>query len=73
MTGAASGIGRAIAERLTTDGGHLGLFMGTEALRDHWPVVMAAVLERSAAGADGGRARRAGEAATARERAIPAP
>jgi poly(3-hydroxybutyrate) depolymerase len=31
----------------TTTGGHLGLFMGTEALRDHWPVVMAAVLERS--------------------------
>jgi poly(3-hydroxybutyrate) depolymerase len=57
----------------TTDGGHLGLFMGTEALRDHWPVVMAAVLERSAAGADGGRAQRAGKAATARERAIPAP
>ena len=28
-------------------GGHLGLFMGTEALRDHWPVVMSAVLERS--------------------------
>jgi poly(3-hydroxyalkanoate) synthetase len=33
--------------RRTTSGGHLGLFMGTEALRDHWPVVMASVLEHS--------------------------
>jgi poly(3-hydroxybutyrate) depolymerase len=59
----------------TTGGGHLGLFMGTEALRDHWPVVMAAALEHSAArrGVDGERARRAGKAATAAERAIPAP
>ena len=31
----------------TTTGGHLGLFMGTEALREHWPVVMAAALEHS--------------------------
>ena len=37
----------------TTSGGHLGLFMGTEALRDHWPVVMASVLEHSRPGADG--------------------
>jgi poly(3-hydroxybutyrate) depolymerase len=57
----------------TTTGGHLGLFMGTEALRDHWPVVMAAVLERSEAGADGARALRAGRDATAAERPIPAP
>ena len=28
-------------------GGHLGLFMGHEALRDHWPKLLAAVLERS--------------------------
>ena len=33
--------------RRTTGGGHLGLFMGTEALRDHWPPLMAAVYERS--------------------------
>ena len=39
--------------RRTTSGGHLGLFMGTEALRDHWPVVMASVLEHSRPGADG--------------------
>jgi hypothetical protein len=57
----------------TTGGGHLGLFMGTEALRDHWPVVMAAALEHSRRGVDGERARRAGKAATAAERAIPAP
>ena len=57
----------------TTAGGHLGLFMGTEALRDHWPVVMAAVLEHSRGGADGERARRAGRAATEAEREIPAP
>ena len=43
--------------RRTTSGGHLGLFMGTEALRDHWPVVMASVLEHSRPGADGARAR----------------
>jgi poly(3-hydroxybutyrate) depolymerase len=57
----------------TTRGGHLGLFMGTEALREHWPVVMAAVLERSHRDADGERARRRGKAATAPERPIPAP
>jgi poly(3-hydroxybutyrate) depolymerase len=57
----------------TTKGGHLGLFMGTEALRDHWPLVMAAVLERSRGGADGERARRAGRAVTEAEREIPAP
>ena len=30
-----------------TGGGHLGLFMGHEALRDHWPVILAAVREHS--------------------------
>src|SRR3954463_6220634 len=57
----------------TTGGGHLGLFMGTEALRDHWPVVMAAALEHSRPRADGARARRAGRAATPAQRPIPAP
>ncbi len=33
--------------RHTTDGGHLGLFMGREALREHWPPILADVLERS--------------------------
>ena len=31
----------------TTGGGHLGLFMGTEALRDHWPPLLADVYARS--------------------------
>jgi poly(3-hydroxybutyrate) depolymerase len=59
--------------RRTTSGGHLGLFMGTEALRDHWPVVMASVLEHSRPHADAAAARRRARARTARERAIPAP
>jgi poly(3-hydroxybutyrate) depolymerase len=33
--------------RDTTPGGHLGLFMGRESLSDHWPRLLAAVLERS--------------------------
>ncbi len=33
--------------RDTTTGGHLGLFMGHEALKHHWPRLLAAVLERS--------------------------
>jgi poly(3-hydroxyalkanoate) synthetase len=59
--------------RRTTSGGHLGLFMGTEALRDHWPIVMTSVLEHSRPGADGAVARRRARSRTARERAIPAP
>src|ERR687885_2972332 len=35
----------------TTTGGHLGLFMGTEALRDHWPGVMSAGPRRPPPGA----------------------
>jgi poly(3-hydroxyalkanoate) synthetase len=58
----------------TTEGGHLGLFMGSEALRDHWPVVMSAVLERSQPKRAGAAARRRGRDATPRRRpAIPAP
>jgi poly(3-hydroxybutyrate) depolymerase len=59
--------------RRTTSGGHLGLFMGTEALRDHWPVAMASVLEHSRPGADSTRARGRARSRTARARAIPAP
>jgi poly(3-hydroxybutyrate) depolymerase len=33
-----------------TSGGHLGLFMGHEALREHWPPILGGVYERSAAG-----------------------
>lgn len=58
----------------TTNGGHLGLFMGNEALRDHWPAVMAAVLERSKPGVRKGRARSEGRDATPDvKREIPAP
>lgn len=35
-----------IVER-TTDGGHLGLFMGRQALRDHWPPLLADIHARS--------------------------
>jgi poly(3-hydroxybutyrate) depolymerase len=59
--------------RRTTSGGHLGLFMGTEALRDHWPVVMASVLEHSRPRADSASARRRAPSRTASARAIPAP
>jgi poly(3-hydroxybutyrate) depolymerase len=31
----------------TTSGGHLGLFMGREALRDHWPPILADVYKHS--------------------------
>src|SRR3954452_6196367 len=57
----------------TTNGGHLGLFMGNEPLPDHWPVVMAAVLEHSKRNANRERARRRGKDATRAERPIPAP
>ena len=35
--------------RATTRGGHLGLFMGNEALREHWPVIFSEVAGRSGA------------------------
>jgi poly(3-hydroxyalkanoate) synthetase len=58
--------------RRVTSGGHLGLFMGSEALRDHWPPILTAVAERSKTG----RAPKA-EAVKAktprRRRPIPAP
>jgi poly(3-hydroxybutyrate) depolymerase len=63
---------RAITRR-TTGGGHLGLFMGSEALRDHWPVVMASVLEHSRPQADGARAQRRSRRRTSPARPIPAP
>jgi poly(3-hydroxyalkanoate) synthetase len=58
--------------RRTTSGGHLGLFMGTEALRDHWPVVMSSVLEHSAPEAKPAAARRRSRARTSAERVLPA-
>ena len=72
LAGAVSTPAKRITRR-TTSGGHLGLFMGTEALRDHWPVAMAAVLEHSRPGADGTGARRRARRRTAPARAIPAP
>ncbi len=33
----------------TTSGGHLGLFMGSEALREHWPPILAEVFAHSKA------------------------
>jgi poly(3-hydroxyalkanoate) synthetase len=58
----------------TTGGGHLGLFMGNEALRTHWPVVAAAILERSKPSANGKDAGRRGRDATpGRKQPIPAP
>jgi poly(3-hydroxyalkanoate) synthetase len=58
----------------TTSGGHLGLFMGGEALREHWPPILSAVYERSRAGADRPIAERRARRQTVRARpAIPAP
>ena len=36
-----------LIRREITPGGHLGLFMGHEALREHWPPLLASVLEHS--------------------------
>ncbi|MGB0095955.1 MAG: alpha/beta fold hydrolase [Solirubrobacteraceae bacterium] len=38
-----------LVRRHVTTGGHLGLFMGHEALREHWPPVLAEVLRHSTA------------------------
>jgi poly(3-hydroxyalkanoate) synthetase len=58
----------------TTNGGHLGLFMGNEALREHWPLMMGAVMERSKRSASATAAsRRAREATPGRKQPIPAP
>lgn len=64
---------RRLVTTRTSSGGHLGLFMGTEALREHWPPVMAGVLEHSRRAVDGGAARRRGKGRTPRRRALPAP
>ncbi len=62
-----------IVKRVTS-GGHLGLFMGAEALREHWPPILAAVYEHSKPDADVPRAEGRARAATPRRRrAIPAP
>jgi poly(3-hydroxybutyrate) depolymerase len=48
LAGAVSTPPQHITQR-TTSGGHLGLFMGQEALREHWPPIVADVFERSQA------------------------
>jgi poly(3-hydroxyalkanoate) synthetase len=61
-------------EKHVNSGGHLGLFMGTEALRDHWPPILAAVFARSRADADTAAAKARARRQTPRTRpAIPAP
>lgn len=58
----------------STSGGHLGLFMGREALRDHWPPIMAEVLAHSTPKAHRETAVRRARAKTPRNRRpIPAP
>ena len=58
----------------TTSGGHLGLFMGREALREHWPPILAEVLAHSRRRASRARAAsRARERTPANRRTIPAP
>ena len=47
---------RELISKSVTTGGHLGLFMGREALREYWPPMMASVLEHS--GTTRGRANR---------------
>jgi poly(3-hydroxyalkanoate) synthetase len=64
---------RDIAMR-TTSGGHLGLFMGREALRDHWPPILADVLAASKPRAQKRAAeKRARERTPAKRKTIPAP
>lgn len=57
----------------TTTGGHLGLFMGHEALREYWPPILAGVAERSRQGGRSSSAERRARAATpAQDRELPA-
>ena len=60
--------------KATNSGGHLGLFMGSEALKEQWPPILAAIYERSRRGADVPAAEQRARAQTKRRRpAIPAP
>ena len=61
-------------EKLVNSGGHLGLFMGSEALREQWPPMLAAVYARSRPNADAAAAKLRAREQTPRKRpAIPAP
>jgi poly(3-hydroxybutyrate) depolymerase len=58
----------------TTSGGHLGLFMGREALREHWPPILASMLDHSKARAPKAAAERKSRSRTpAKRKTIPAP
>lgn len=73
MEAAVSTPKRQILKR-SSSGGHLGLFMGREALRDHWPPLMAKVFEGSKEGAKREPAERRARARTpVSRRPIPAP
>ena len=64
---------RKVVKRVTS-GGHLGLFMGSEALREHWPPILAGVMERSQAHVEPEPTARKAKAVTPRrKRTIPAP
>ncbi len=61
-------------ERHVNSGGHLGLFMGSEALREHWPPILASVYKRSRRNANTAAAKSRARNQTPRKRpAIPAP
>jgi poly(3-hydroxybutyrate) depolymerase len=61
-------------EKHVNSGGHLGLFMGSEALREQWPPMLAAVYDRSRPNADVAAAKSRARRQTPRKRpAIPAP
>ena len=65
---------RADVETHVNSGGHLGLFMGSEALREHWPPMLAAVFARSRRDADTAAAKASARSQTKRKRpSIPAP
>jgi poly(3-hydroxybutyrate) depolymerase len=60
--------------RRVTGGGHLGLFMGREALRDHWPPIVADIFRRSQPTRGAASARRRATAASPPARKpVPAP
>ena len=61
-------------EKHVNSGGHLGLFMGSEALREQWPPILAAVFARSRRNADTAAAKSRARSQTRRKRPpIPAP
>src|SRR4051812_37163929 len=72
--GAVSTPASKVVER-TTSGGHLGLFMGREALREHWPPILADVLahSRKRAPRNAARQRAKRRTPTRGRKTIPAP